>query len=109
MWAIGIYIYIYYTRDLVLSTNNNYSKFLYPISDDEITKHRISGERNANMYPNFQFVMDQIVASLQELLSNTDVSFLEKDSGTSSMITGAFSMALCCKLFLRKNNSYFFF
>ena len=54
------------------------------------------------MYPNFQFVMDQIVASLQELLSNTDVSFLEKDSGTSSMITGAFSMALCCKLIWNK-------
>lgn len=79
-----------------------YSKFLYPLAGgEEATATAISKEnnkRNANMYPNFQFVTDQIVHSLQDLFRDTDVSFLEKDTGVSSMITGAFSMALCCKL-----------
>lgn len=48
------------------------------------------------MYPYFQFVTDQVVSNLQQLLSNTDTSFLTKDMGpTTSTITGALSMALC--------------
>ncbi|KAI8149159.1 TFIIH subunit Tfb4/p34 [Fennellomyces sp. T-0311] len=85
----------YNNKVVAIASHVGHSKFLYPISDDEVSKHRVGGQRNANMYPNFQFVTDQIVASLQELLSDTDVSFLQKDSGTASMITGAFSMALC--------------
>ncbi|KAI9492707.1 TFIIH subunit Tfb4/p34 [Zychaea mexicana] len=85
----------YNNKVVAIASHVGHSKFLYPISDDEASKHRVSGQRDANMYPNFQFVTDQIVASLQELLSDTDASFLDKASGTSSLITGAFSMALC--------------
>lgn len=96
VWKIGIAAagYLMYTHI--------HSKFLYPLAGgEEATATAISKEnnkRNANMYPNFQFVTDQIVHSLQDLFKDTDVSFLEKDTGVSSMITGAFSMALCCKL-----------
>lgn len=92
-----------------------HSKFLYPIAGDAQQPPNLA-QRNANMYPYFQFVNDQIVARLQELLSNTDTSFINQDHGISSLslgqqtcicltwisvemsstITGAFSMALCC-------------
>jgi transcription initiation factor TFIIH subunit 3 len=52
-------------------------------------------KRNANMYPHFQVVTDQIVSNLQKLLSSTDTEFLKKDMGSSPTITGALSMALC--------------
>lgn len=97
-WGWGVIAAGYLT--MCVSTYN--SKFLYPLAGgEEATATAISKEnnkRNANMYPNFQFVTDQIVHSLQDLFRDTDVSFLEKDTGVSSMITGAFSMALCCKL-----------
>ncbi|KAJ8660900.1 hypothetical protein O0I10_003545 [Lichtheimia ornata] len=101
-------ILIFINAHLALKHNNKvaaiashvgHSKFLYPLAGgEEATATAISKEnnkRNANMYPNFQFVTDQIVHSLQDLFRDTDVSFLEKDTGVSSMITGAFSMALC--------------
>ncbi|KAI9313810.1 TFIIH subunit Tfb4/p34 [Dichotomocladium elegans] len=98
-------ILIFINAHLALKHNNKvaaiashlgHSKFLYPLSGDEtVIKPSTGQRRNANMYPNFQFVTDQIVESLQELFADTDVSFLKKDTGASSLITGAFSMALC--------------
>lgn len=55
------------------------SKFLYPLphQEDEQMKNGIQ-KRNANMYPHFQIVTDQIVESIQELLSDTYI--LDKET-----------------------------
>lgn len=47
------------------------------------------------MYPHFQVVTDQIISSLQQLLSSTNTEFLKKEMGSTPTITGALSMALC--------------
>ncbi|KAI9021642.1 TFIIH subunit Tfb4/p34 [Phycomyces nitens] len=87
----------YNNKVTVIASHVGHSKFLYPLPNEETfqIKKNNGNRRNANMYPNFQFVTDQIVSSLQELFANTDPSSLEQGTGTSSMVTGAFSMALC--------------
>lgn len=50
--------------------------------------------RDANIYPIFQFVTEQVVSNLQKLF-NTDTDFLKRDAGSMPTITGALSMALC--------------
>ncbi|ORY95875.1 TFIIH subunit Tfb4/p34 [Syncephalastrum racemosum] len=86
----------YNNKIVVIASHVGHSKFLYPIPGEDLhNPTHTSMRRNANMYPNFQFVMDQIVQSLQKLLSTVDISFLQKDTGTASMVTGALSMALC--------------
>ncbi|KAL0085917.1 TFIIH subunit Tfb4/p34 [Phycomyces blakesleeanus] len=87
----------YNNKVTVIASHVGHSKFLYPLPNEETVqiKSNNGSRRNANMYPNFQFVTDQIVSSLQELFANTDPSSLQEGPGTSSMVTGAFSMALC--------------
>ncbi|KAI8889870.1 transcription factor Tfb4, partial [Backusella circina FSU 941] len=81
---------------VVIASHVGYSKILYPLPDNEPPTLSINGNvRNANMYPHFQVVSDQIVSNLQKMLSNTDTDFLKRDMGSSSTITGALSMALC--------------
>ncbi|CAO3607720.1 unnamed protein product [Cunninghamella blakesleeana] len=84
----------YSNKVVVIASHAGHSKFLYPLphQEDEHMKNGIQ-KRNANMYPHFQIVTDQIVESIQDLLSDTDV--LDKETYTTSMVTGAFSMALC--------------
>ncbi|CEI90060.1 hypothetical protein RMCBS344292_04394 [Rhizopus microsporus] len=50
--------------------------------------------RDANIYPIFQFVTEQVVSNLQKLF-NTDTDFLKRAAGSMPTITGALSMALC--------------
>ncbi|KAI8098794.1 TFIIH subunit Tfb4/p34 [Halteromyces radiatus] len=86
----------YNNKVVVIASHGGHSKFLYPLPHQEgLVPHVFNGssKRNANMYPHFQLVTEQIVEGLQDLLSDTDI--LQKDNYTSSMITGAFSMALC--------------
>ncbi|KAL1936603.1 hypothetical protein VTP01DRAFT_737 [Rhizomucor pusillus] len=94
-------ILIFVNAHLALKHNNKivaiashaaYSKFLYPTPEGETQPTQ--SKRNANMYPNFQFVTEQIVTSLQKVLADTDTSFMESNAGASTMITGALSMAL---------------
>ncbi|KAI7870043.1 TFIIH subunit Tfb4/p34 [Spinellus fusiger] len=86
----------YNNKVTVIASHVGYSKFLYPLPNEESQqiKSSDSSRRNANMYPNFQFVTDQIVSSLKELFDHTDMTSLQ-ETGTASMVTGAFSMALC--------------
>ncbi|KAG1151252.1 hypothetical protein G6F38_001439 [Rhizopus arrhizus] len=99
-------ILIYINAHLALKHNNNiaviashvgHSQFLYPLPDNQEPAEGANfNKKDANVYPYFQFVTDQVVSNLQQLLSNTDTSFLTKDMGpTTSTITGALSMALC--------------
>ncbi|CAO3649397.1 unnamed protein product [Cunninghamella echinulata] len=85
----------YSNKVVVIASHAGHSKFLYPLPHQE-HNHMENGtpqKRNANMYPHFQIVTDQIVESIQELLSDADI--LDKETYTTSMMTGAFSMALC--------------
>ncbi|KAI8388390.1 TFIIH subunit Tfb4/p34 [Radiomyces spectabilis] len=84
----------YNNKVVVIASHVGHSEFLYPVSHD-VQSRDVQIKRNANIYPNFQFVADQIVSSVRELFSNADSSLLHKDMGASSMITGALSMALC--------------
>ncbi|CAO3590773.1 unnamed protein product [Absidia cylindrospora] len=86
----------YNNKVVVIASHGGHSKFLYPLPHQEGQLLHVStsnSKRNANMYPHFQLVTDQIVEGLQDLLSDTDI--LKKENFTSSMTTGAFSMALC--------------
>ncbi|CAO3649380.1 unnamed protein product [Mucor fragilis] len=86
----------YNNKVVVIASHVGQSKILYPLADNqEATTSNNGNRRNANMYPHFQIVTDQIVSNLQKLLSSTDASFLNKDMGASPTITGALSMALC--------------
>ncbi|KAK4511235.1 low-affinity phosphate transporter [Mucor velutinosus] len=86
----------YNNKVVVIASHVGQSKILYPLADnEEATTSNNGNRRNANMYPHFQIVTDQIVSNLQKLLSSTDASFLNKDMGASPTITGALSMALC--------------
>ncbi|KAG0167965.1 RNA polymerase II transcription factor B subunit 4 [Apophysomyces sp. BC1015] len=69
----------YNNKVVAIASHVGHSKFLYPLSNEEArnTNSSYVSRRNANMYPNFQFVTDQIVARLQELLSETDISFMK--------------------------------
>ncbi|KAG0194432.1 RNA polymerase II transcription factor B subunit 4 [Apophysomyces sp. BC1034] len=75
----------YNNKVVAIASHVGHSKFLYPLSNEEArnTNSSYVSRRNANMYPNFQFVTDQIVARLQELLSETDISFMKGNMGTS--------------------------
>ncbi|KAI8339486.1 transcription factor Tfb4-domain-containing protein, partial [Chlamydoabsidia padenii] len=86
----------YNNKVVVIASHGGHSKFLYPLPHREGQLQDAStnnSKRNANMYPHFQLVTDQIVEGLQDLLSDTEI--LKKENFTSSMTTGAFSMALC--------------
>ncbi|GAA5817587.1 hypothetical protein MFLAVUS_011135 [Mucor flavus] len=86
----------YNNKVVVIASHVGQSRILYPLADNEETTLSINGnKRNANMYPHFQVVTDQIVSNLQKLLSSTSVEFLKKDMGASPTITGALSMSLC--------------
>ncbi|KAF7730992.1 RNA polymerase II transcription factor B subunit 4 [Apophysomyces ossiformis] len=73
----------YNNKVVAIASHVGHSKFLYPLPNEDVrSENNFPGSRrNANMYPNFQFVTDQIVASLQTLLSETDVSFLKGNMG----------------------------
>ncbi|KAI8060941.1 TFIIH subunit Tfb4/p34 [Gongronella butleri] len=89
----------YDNQVVVIASHAGHSQFLYPHPHDAMLTHPApqttngNSKRDANMYPHFQIVTDQIVQGLKDLLSDTSV--LQKESYTSSMISGAFSMALC--------------
>ncbi|KAI7902307.1 TFIIH subunit Tfb4/p34 [Cokeromyces recurvatus] len=86
----------YDNKVVAIASHVGQSKILYPLPDDEEPTMSVNGnKRNANMYPHFQVVTEQIVSNLQKLLSSTNTEFLNKDIGVSPTITGALSMALC--------------
>ncbi|KAG1471286.1 hypothetical protein G6F56_002214 [Rhizopus delemar] len=93
-------ILVYINAHLALKHNNSvaviashvgHSQFLYPLPDNQTpTKSNTNSQRDANIYPYFQFVTEQVVVNLQKLLTGTMVS-----DTSASTITGALSMALC--------------
>ncbi|CEG76914.1 hypothetical protein RMATCC62417_11741 [Rhizopus microsporus] len=75
----------------VIASHVGHSKFLYPLHEEMSMN---GSRRDANIYPIFQFVTEQVVSNLQKLF-NTDTDFLKRDTGSMPTITGALSMALC--------------
>ncbi|ORX61762.1 transcription factor Tfb4, partial [Hesseltinella vesiculosa] len=86
----------YDNKVVVIASHAGHSKFLYPHPhEDMLAVPTTNGQskRDANMYPHFQIVTDQIVKGLKELLSDTTIT--KEENYTMSMVTGAFSLALC--------------
>ncbi|KAI8969802.1 TFIIH subunit Tfb4/p34 [Pilobolus umbonatus] len=86
----------YNNKVVVIASHLGDSKILYPLPDNEEPTLSVNGnKRNANMYPHFQEVTEQIVSNIQKLFSSTNTEFLDNDLGTSPTITGSLSIALC--------------
>ncbi|KAI8072188.1 TFIIH subunit Tfb4/p34 [Gilbertella persicaria] len=86
----------YNNKVAVIASHVGQSKIVYPLPDNQEPTMSVNGnKRNANVYPHFQVVTDQIVSNLQKLLSDTDTEFLKQDMGLSTAMTGALSVALC--------------
>ncbi|OBZ86094.1 RNA polymerase II transcription factor B subunit 4 [Choanephora cucurbitarum] len=86
----------YNNKVAVIASHVGQSQFIYPLPDNQEPTMSVNGnKRNANMYPHFQIVTDQIVSNLQKILSSTNTEFQDQDMGASTTMTGALSMALC--------------
>ncbi|KAI8380774.1 TFIIH subunit Tfb4/p34 [Blakeslea trispora] len=86
----------YNNKVAVIASHVGQSQFIYPLADNQEPTMSVNGnKRNANMYPHFQIVTDQIVSNLQKILSSTNTEFHDQDLGASTTMTGALSMALC--------------
>ncbi|KAI8335990.1 TFIIH subunit Tfb4/p34 [Choanephora cucurbitarum] len=86
----------YNNKVAVIASHVGQSQFIYPLPDNQEPTMSVNGnKRNANMYPHFQVVTDQIVSNLQKILSSTNTEFQDQDMGASTTMTGALSMALC--------------
>ncbi|RUS26970.1 TFIIH subunit Tfb4/p34 [Jimgerdemannia flammicorona] len=99
----------------VIASHVGVSKFLYPITDDSEIKSiakESRGTKDANVYPNFKIVNDQVTAGLKKLFKDVDTPQAYQDkaryetdrkgsshnfplSAGTSMISGSLSMALC--------------
>ncbi|KAJ2961600.1 hypothetical protein NQZ79_g3178 [Umbelopsis isabellina] len=80
-----------------LASHIGHCKFLYPVTEDEEKRRKADPSKNtrdANVYPNFKMVNDDIITSLRSLMQDTETPQGNMNDGTS-MISGALSMALC--------------
>ncbi|KAI9261032.1 TFIIH subunit Tfb4/p34 [Sporodiniella umbellata] len=93
-------ILVYINAHLALKHNNSvaviashigHSQFLYPPSDRQTSTVALGSQRDANIYPYFQLVTEQVVNNLRQLLVNAEPT----ETSSVPTITGALSMALC--------------
>ncbi|RUP15723.1 TFIIH subunit Tfb4/p34 [Jimgerdemannia flammicorona] len=68
----------------VIASHVGVSKFLYPITDDSEIKSiakESRGTKDANVYPNFKIVNDQVTAGLKKLFKDVDTpqAYQDKD------------------------------
>ncbi|KAG2181876.1 hypothetical protein INT44_008692 [Umbelopsis vinacea] len=80
-----------------IASHIGHCKFLYPVTDAETHRRQANPSKiakDANAYPNFKDVNDDIIESLRSLMADTDTPQKNLNDGTS-MISGALSMALC--------------
>lgn len=85
-----------YSSKLIFSLYRH-SKFLYPLPHQEgqlLEGSSSYSKRNANMYPHFQLVTDQIVEGLQDLLSDTDI--LKKENCKSYVCNVVIMLTILC-------------
>jgi len=80
-----------------LASHIGHCKFLYPVTEEEENRRKTNPTmitKDANVYPNFKLVNDDIIESLKSLMEDTETPQKNMNDGTS-MISGALSMALC--------------